>query len=249
MRKIVVFNQDRSYRDSLNIFAKLARQGKRVLLIDLRQQSLYSKSISQVDFDITSCLESTGSLQKYIKPLEMNLDVIEGSSKLQLLEFRIFSTLFKFDVFEKEIGHLDYDYVIFEMSFILDLLTLNALFVCSEVIVFHELLSDAIYDVGTFLKDFNALYSHKILCSLVIPTYTGKLDEKEYTSLVSSFFTDMISYPLKLDKSSLEYKKGVEEIARRIIDTEDIFSPQGNFSWALEKQKHYEQVLHRISRQ
>lgn len=248
MRRIVLFNPYENSKDTLNIFAKLARQGKRVLLFDLRQSSS-KQSTSEVGLDIASCLESPSSFSKYITSLEPNLDIIKGSSYLNTAEFRVFNSLFKFDVFEKQIEDLDYDYVVFELSFILDLFALNALFASSEVMVYHDIKTSAAYDIVKFIHDFNALYSHKILCSLVIAIYHSNLDRKKYTNLVSDFSSSLISFPFKLDKLSIEYKKALENISQSILELDKVFDPKDEFNWALKKQQEYEELINRISSQ
>lgn len=246
MRKIVLFNPKSSSKDTLNIFAKLARKGKRVLVIDLRH-SFDKQSSSEVGLDITAGLDSPQFFKTVIKPLEMNLDVVEGSSRLNTTEFRVFNSLFKFDVFEQQLADLSYDFVVFELSYILDLFTLNGLFASNEVMIYHELKTDAAYDIMKFLSDFNALYSHKILCSLIIATYSNTLNKQDYTALVSDFSSKMISFPFKQDKNSSQYKECIENISNQIEELEEIFDPKDNYNWALEKQQEYEEILHRIS--
>ncbi len=226
MRKICLFNQDSNSNLSLNIYSQLARTKKRILIVDLRFNKDEISNSNIVDLDIYNCLNENLNPNKYITNLEPNLDIIKGSSKLNFQEFNLFYEFFKLDYFENFFKNLNYDYIIFEVSPLLNLITTNVLFNCTEIqtiIDFKKSGLDFMHKLARFTYHFNKIYSKKILISKIIPVYQSKLNKENYISLVSEFTSKLVSFPILENKKSKNFKDELNKISISIIDDEKLF--------------------------
>jgi len=224
MRKICLFNQDANSNITLNLFAQIARKGKTVLIIDLR----FGKEENEncVGYDIYSMINSDSNPEKYLTKLEKNLFLIKGSSKLNLQEFNLFYDLFKLDYFEKYLKNLNYDYIIFEVSPQLNILTKNALFESSEVISIIEFEKEGLIftkKLAKFISNFNQIYSKKLILSKIITIFKESLEQEQYVNLVSSFNSKIVSFPIRENKKGTKFAGELEIVAKSIILDSKIF--------------------------
>ncbi len=227
MRKICLINQNSENKISLNIFSRLAKEKKRVLIIDLRENKKinYKKTVG---LDIYHALNEIEDLRKFIISIENNLDLIKGNEFLNYQEFNLFYDLFKFDYFEKKCANLNYDYIILEVSDSLNLFTTNALFYSSEVILNIEIEKqgiDFLNKCSRFIYHFNNIYGKQLFISKVIPTFKEKINPQTYTFLISEFTSKLISYPI-IDIKNWEFGQTLDKLAINIIDEEKIFDSE-----------------------
>ncbi len=198
MRKICLVNQFADSTASLSIFSKLAQKGKRVLIIDLRLKKTTVKNDAVNAYHFLNELENP---EKFFKQPEPNLHIIEGHPNLNFQEFNLFFELFKFDYFEKKFKDLKYDYIIFECSSELSLMTLNSLFYVDELIAVLDCDNrghDFACKLSRFNYHFNKLYGMNMFISKIVPVFKNKLDNEIYNFLTSEFTAPMITSPLVL---------------------------------------------------
>lgn len=245
MRKICLINQDSNSTISLNLFAKIAREGKRVLLIDLRLGKDKPKK-KDIGFNIAKGLNEISDLRKYVVSLEQNLDVIYGSEFLNFQEYNLFYDLFKMDFFEKKLKMMNYDYVVLENSAELSLLATNSIFFSTEIMttIFDEKQGcDFVNKLARFVYNFNKVYGRNLFISKIIPVFKNEVDEKSFTYLVSEFTSKLVTFPV-VDKKNFEYGYALEKIAISVIDNEKFFDPRYKNG---EKQKLIKEYLEILS--
>lgn len=236
MRKVCLFNQNNNSTLSLNIFSKLAKQGKRILIVDLRENKSDSNSENDIGLNIKTCFSENRNPSKYITSLENNLDIIKGNSNLNLEEFEMFHELFRYDYIEKKFSKLHYDYLIFEVSPQLNLLTMNVLYFVNEVMSIINLEKSGIefiHKLSAFLSNFNRIHHKKLFISKIIPTFCKNFEKKEFIHLVSSFTSKMISFPIS-SKKDKEFSSSLNEISKSLLEDGKIFDAHAN---SKEKQK------------
>ncbi len=204
MRKIALINQFQDLDISLSVFAKLAQEGKRVLIVDLRANK--TKELTDESTNSFQFLNELDKPEKYIKTLEPNLDIIEGHRYINFQEFNLFYDLFKLQYFENKFDHLNYDYLVFENSSELSLLTLNSLFYVDEMMLVldcDELGHDFACKAARFGYNFNKLYWKNIFFSKIIPVFREKANVEIYNFLLSEFTSNLISHPIVLKSKVL----------------------------------------------
>jgi cellulose biosynthesis protein BcsQ len=246
MRAITIFNNGTSSNFTLNICAQIARAGKKVLHINLKNQSSQE---SEVGLSISSFLSSNSQeLSKYIIPLEKNLDIIKGSFSLHSEEFQNFEKLMTFHVFENFLKNKNYDYIFFEATPTLNMLALNSLFASTEVMcVVNREEYSFVYSLVSFLVQFNKLYTKKVLLTKILPVYLDALDRKEYSKLVFDFTSRVVSYPFFNKKNTSTFSEELSIIAKSILDDQQDF---GDLAFRNKKiELEYLGMLDRISEQ
>ena len=218
-----MFNRGYDFSHLLNIFSFVVRKGKRVLIVDFRNDNW------------------DGSLDSVY-------EVEDGLYRLSLggvLSSRNYNNFFGLEGF-RSIGE-GYDMVVFEVGWNANLLEMNALNLSCEVMVFHTLGRDEFFEVSSFLKSFNELYGRNLLISNVIPIYINALDENLYSDMVLDYSSYFISYPLSVKKDR-EYGRALRGICESIEYSWSIFDPEmEDFSSSFSKQKEYERFLNKAS--
>jgi len=196
MRKICFFNQDPNSKLVLNLYSRLARLGKKVLIVDLR---LGKKDEDSKEKTVYHLLNENLDPKRVIMTKEQNLDVIQGDHRLNLQEFNSFYNLFQLNHLSQAFGGLNYDYIILEVSDNLGILVRNALHFCNEIMcaaVMDKNGQDFIMKLARFSYHFNKLYGMQIFLSKLIPVYEKEANKKEYDLLVSEFTTNLVSEPI-----------------------------------------------------
>jgi len=204
MRKIALLNQFADLDITLSIFSKLAQEGKRVLIVDFRHNK--TSEISEDTKNAFHFLNELENPEKYIKTLEPNLDLIEGHRYIGFQEFNLFYDLSKLEYFDKKFKHLNYDYIIFENSSQLSLLTLNSLFYCDEVMVVadcDEFGHDFACKSARFAYNFNKLYWKKLFISKIIPVFREKANIEVFNFMISEFTSSLVSHPIILKSKNI----------------------------------------------
>ena len=249
MRKICLINQNDDSTISLNLFAKLAREGKRVLILDFRENK---KVIDRdIGLNIFNCVNELDDFRKFIISLEQNLDVIKGNPYLNFQEFNFFYELFKYDYFEKKLKNLNYDYIVLEVSAQLNAMTMNSIFYSSELMVLLDMEKqghDFANKFSRFVFHFNKLYGKDIFVSKFIPVFSNKLEDSLYTYLVSEFTSKLVSYPIVGDKN-FEFGLSLEKIAVNLIDEEKYFDSRFKTKEKQKQIKEYLEILNEVSSQ
>lgn len=229
MREITLFDQDSDSNLALSIFARLARGGKRVLMVDMRLNKK-KRSSSMIGLDFYHCINENSDPRKYITILENNLDLLKGHSDMNYQEFNYFFELFKLDYFEKKFKNMNYDYVVFWVSPYLNLLTTNALFSSNEIMALIDADKsgmDFAQKLSRFTYHYNKIYSKELLISKIIPKFEKEINTQTYTYLISEFTSKLISYPL-INIRDKNLKNAFAKISFSIMDDEKVFDPAIN---------------------
>lgn len=123
-----------------NVGAGLARQGKKVLLIDLDPQANLSASLGVQDAgdrDIYHVLTSQRELPEVIHTITENLDLVPSSLDLAGAEIELSSETGREYLLKEQLDLVvdRYDYMLIDCAPSLGLLTTNGLTACSEVFI------------------------------------------------------------------------------------------------------------------
>lgn len=239
MRKICLFNQDNNTTLSLNLFSRIAREKRSVLIVDLRLNKERKLEKEKGAFDL---LNEDIKPKDCIKSLEPNLDIMVGTHNLNVQEFNSFYKLFKLNYFNDVFRNIDYDYVVLEVSDHLNLIATNALFYSTEVMTILDMDKGAInflQKLARFTFQYNKIYGKNIFISKAIPKFSEEHKEEIYQYLTSEFTTKMIS-PSIVDKRNREFEDSLNKIALSIMAIENMFDKKLNQK---EKQKAINEYL------
>lgn len=223
----------------MNIFAKLARSDRKVLIVDLNNdfKDLRSKHSKKNLSNLKSLLNKKNSFQTTKIEVEPNLDVIFGFENQNLEEFGHLRQLYSFDFFDDEFSELNYDYIVFNLARNLSLLNLNALSYSQEVFCSIDLENkklDFLFQISKFVNDFNFIYEKKLFFSKIIPTFSSKIIDVKYAHLLSSYSSTIVSNPINEVKRNSEFREAIENISQSIINSEKAFDERLNIK---ERQK------------
>lgn len=125
---------------SVNLATGLARQGQRVLLIDLDPQAHSTIGLGvdpgSFEFAINDVLLGKKSLSEVILPTaEANLFLAPSHIRLDKAEQQLTPELFRETFLHKVLSEVDYDFVLIDCRPTLGTLTINALYACQYIIV------------------------------------------------------------------------------------------------------------------
>ncbi len=178
MRKICIINQKGGVAKTttaVSIAAGLARQDKRVLLVDLDPQGnvahslTSSKRLNLYDFLIDKCayIDCTTSIGK-------NLDLIHSDESLTKIDVHFAKQANPSQIIKKKFSDIqDYDYIIFDCAPSLGILNQNALLFSDEAIIpvstTYLSLTGLTYMLEA-IKDLNQHFNHDLKISHIIPT-------------------------------------------------------------------------------
>ena len=200
---------------SINIAAAWAKQGKRILLIDLDPQSSATKSIfgdREFDHTIYDVLVSQTSAEQAIVSSEpFGIDVIPGEIMLSGVDIQLAPQFGREAFLKRKLKNLyrKYDEVIIDCSPSLGLLTINALMASKEIIIpiCPEYFSlKGIELILATLKNIRTGLGHKVTVKgVVITRYKNRKVAKEVIEQVEK------DYNLKVFKDYIPDSIAVEE--------------------------------------
>src|SRR5207247_4338184 len=225
MRTIAVMNQEvgcGKTSTSINLSAFLAREQRRVLLVDMDPQGqatlgLVSDAVQPSRTMYEVFVEDPGErptvLRDVIRNVRENLDVAPADILLSGVPEALAGQIGREDILVDALAGFadDYDYVIVDCPPSVGLLTFNALKACSEAIVPMDPSFFSLHGIGKLLETFDVLAketNHHIAARVLVTLYSGRsafvkavVDEIRRHLAVRHFDT-VIRYSVKLAEAA-----------------------------------------------
>ncbi|MFT4326315.1 MAG: ParA family protein [Candidatus Woesearchaeota archaeon] len=209
MRKICVINQKGGVgktTTAVNLGAGLAREGRKVLLIDLDPQGNVSTSLECFPKkDVFDLLFNNAKVEECVTSLGKNLDVIPSKETLTKAETLLQKMENKQFLLREKLQGIQgkYDYIVLDCPPSLGLLNQNAILYSNEAFipVSTDYLSyDALNKIIEAINDLNMFYDHLCDVSKIIPTMFDKRNKlaKEILNLINSDHYGKVAEPIRV---------------------------------------------------
>jgi chromosome partitioning protein len=206
MRKIAIVNQkggSGKTTTSVNVAASLAKEGKKVLLIDVDPQASCSLWLGQKEKGkaLYNVFVEDASLDSAIIKTEYeNLDLVAASGVLAGLEKALASEVGSEMILKDKIYGLDpkrYDYLIIDCPPTLGTLSLNALTAAMEIIIPVETHVMAMHGLAQLMRTINAVRTRlnpSLKISGILPCRVDSRTKhsKEIIEQLNKRFTDKV---------------------------------------------------------
>ena len=217
MRKICIINQKGGVgktTTTINLAFGLAKEGRRVLIIDLDGQGNCAKYLGiESDKDIYDFLIDKSEIQECTRHVAHNVDLIPSNERLAKAELIISGEPGREGFLKKKLKDLTgYDYVLVDCPPGLSLLNQNAMVYCGEALVpasTDPLGFDALQKMVMVLQTINEVFDHDISISKVIPTMHDtrtKLAKEVLNDMQSEFYTS-VTDPIRMNSKVREGAK------------------------------------------
>ncbi len=223
MRAIAIVNQKGGCGKTItaiNLSAFLAREQRRVLLVDMDPQGHAtlgllrdSSGLQKTIYDVLTREQDATALRDIIVSVRENLDLAPADILLAALPEELAAAPGKENRLAaamKEIRQ-DYDYIIVDCAPSVGLLTFNALKVCSEAIIPVEPSFFSLHGIGMQMETLDLLArkaGHGIRARALITLYTGRYDfvkavaEEIRKHLGDRSFNTVIRFSVKLAEAA-----------------------------------------------
>jgi chromosome partitioning protein len=225
MRTIAVVNQKGGCGKSItsiNLAAFLAREQRRVLVVDMDPQGhatlglladAVQPSRTVYDVFVRDAGRQPTPLGDVIRTVRENLDVAPADIRLSAISERLAGLVGREDILSDAIASVEgrYDYVVVDCPPNVGLLTFNALKACSEAIVPMDPSFFSLHGLGKQLETINVLATqtdHHIAARVLVTLYSGRspfakavLDEVR-RHLAGRHFETVIRYSVKLAEAA-----------------------------------------------
>jgi len=225
MRTIAVVNQKGGCGKtitSINLAGFLAREQRRVLLVDMDPQGHASLGLLPDGFPPSKTmyevlLRQPGGqptpLRDVIRRARENLDVAPADILLSALPERLAGLAGREDLLSEALDRVDgqYDYVIVDCPPSVGLLTFNAVKACSEAIVPMDPSFFSLHGIGKLLETFDLLEKetgHHVETRVLVTLYSGRTPfvravvDEIHRHLVGRHFDTVIRYSVKLPEAA-----------------------------------------------
>src|SRR5437870_11118383 len=225
MRTIAVINQKGGCGKTItaiNLSAFLAREQRRVLLVDMDPQGhatlgLLGNAVppSKTMYDVF--LQEPGgratALRDVIRSIHDNLHVASADILLSAIPETLAGQIGRENILSEALAGVagDYDYVVVDCPPAVGLLTFNALKACSEAIVPMDPSFFSLHGIGKLLETFDVLAketNHHIAARVLVTLYSGRsafvkavVDEIR-RHLAGRHFDTVIRYSVKLAEAA-----------------------------------------------
>jgi len=225
MRTIAVVNQKGGCGKtitSINLSAFLAREQRRVLLIDMDPQGhatlglltdAAASPLTMYEVFVGGPGGHPTVLRDVIRPVRDNLDIASADVRLSAIPERLAGLAGRENILSHAMaGILDrYDYVIVDCPPNVGLLTFNALKACTEAIVPMDPSFFSLHGIGKLLETFEVLEKetgHEIAARVLVTLYSGRspfvkavVDELRL-HLAGRYFETVVRYSVKLAEAA-----------------------------------------------
>lgn len=225
MRTIAVVNQKGGCGKTItaiNLAAFLARENKRVLLVDMDPQGHATLGVSSAapgasrtlyDVFATELGERPTRLRGVTRPARENLDLAPSDILLSTIPERLAGVAGREDVLAENLAEVRgrYDFTIVDCPPNVGLLTFNALRACAEAIVPMDPSFFSLHGIGKLLETFDELEKqtgHRITPRVLLTLYSGRTPfvkavvEEIRNHLSGRHFETVIRYSVKLAEAA-----------------------------------------------
>lgn len=235
MRKIAITNQKGGVGKTvttLNLGFGLAKQGLKVLILDMDSQGNIATSLGiNTDKDMYALLIEKIGFDKCLWKVTDTLHVIPSNDTLQKAELIMAGQPSRETILKRMLANLSgYDYVFLDLAPSLGLINQNAILFAEEAFIPAStdfLGYDALKKTIAEIETINNIFSHKCRISLIIPTmYVGRNNTcKEHLKKIQTEFKGIpIAEPIRLNSKLREQpvkKKSIFDYARGSKGAED----------------------------
>lgn len=206
---------------AINVASQWAKEGKKVLLIDLDPQSSATKALfGDEDFEDTIYDVLTGEVdarEAVVHSPNYGIDVIPSEIMLSGIEIILSSKFGRESILKRSLGEIkeDYDVIVIDCSPSLGLLTVNALIASKDIVIpicpeyFSLMGIDLILET---LKNIQTGLGHKInVRGIIISKYRNrKIVEKVITDLKTNYsipvFNNYIPESIAVEEAHHKHK-------------------------------------------
>jgi len=223
MRAIAIVNQKGGCGKTItaiNLSAFLAREQRRVLLVDMDPQGHAtlgllrdSSGLQKTIYDVLTREQDATALRDIIVSVRENLDLAPADILLAALPEELAAAPGKENRLAAAMEEIwqDYDYIIVDCAPSVGLLTFNALKVCSEAIIPVEPSFFSLHGIGMQMETLDLLArkaGHGIRARALITLYTGRYDfvkavaEEIRKHLGDRSFNTVIRFSVKLAEAA-----------------------------------------------
>jgi chromosome partitioning protein len=225
MRTIAVVNQKGGCGKTItaiNLAAFLARENKRVLLVDMDPQGHATLGVSSAStgtfrtlYDVfaTELGERPTRLRGVTRPARENLDLAPSDIMLSTIPERLAGVDGREDILAENLAEVKrrYDFAIVDCPPNVGLLTFNALKACEEAIVPMDPSFFSLHGIGKLLETFDMLEQqtgHRITPRVLLTLYSGRTPfvkavvEEIRKHLSGRHFQTVVRYSVKLAEAA-----------------------------------------------
>ncbi len=234
MRKICVINQKGGVgktTTTVNLGMGLAREGKKVLIIDLDAQGNVSTCLpAESKKDLFDLLVENADLKECISVVTENLDIIKSKETLAKAELILVGENARETILKRKLQNLaGYDYVLLDCPPSLGLLNQNAMLFANEALIpaSTDILGlDALRKMRHIIEKINEVFGHSLVVSKVVPTLYDVRNKVCNSCLkqMQSEFYELVSDPVRVNatlKEAPAEKKSIFDYANASRGAED----------------------------
>ncbi|MGM5481180.1 MAG: ParA family protein [Nanobdellota archaeon] len=234
---------------AVSVAAKLALEGKKVLLVDFDPQGNISQSLKNTgEKTMYDILTGNSSVEESTVSLGKNLDIIPSNEKLTKVESYANNQDNPNHLLKQRFSQVaGYEYIIFDCAPSLGILNQNAMLFCKEALIPASTRYLSIAGLTSMLEaieDINTHFKHDLTVKYIVPTLHDKRNKtnKEMHHLMRTRFGKKVTNPIRINsklaeapaagKSIFMYDKSCrgakdyEALVEHIIHDEKLERPQ-----------------------
>ncbi|MBI2147809.1 ParA family protein [Candidatus Woesearchaeota archaeon] len=209
MRKICIINQKGGVgktTTTVNLGVGLAREGKRVLIVDLDPQGNITTCLkAESKKDLYDLLVENAAVGECTSHVMDNLDIIKSKETLTKAELILVGETNREMVLRRKLDHIkNYDYILLDCPPSLGLLNQNAMLFATEAIIptSTDILGvDGLNKMVLALQQINEVFDHSIMITKIVPTMHDARNRVCIESLkkIQSEYYQVVSDPIRIN--------------------------------------------------
>lgn len=209
MRRICIINQKGGVgktTTAVNLGVGLAREGRRVLIVDLDPQGNISTCLkAESKKDLYDLLVENADIGECTSHVMDNLDIIKSKETLTKAELILVGEQSRETTLRRKLGHIrNYDYILLDCPPSLGLLNQNAMLFAGEAIIptSTDILGvDGLNKMIMALQQINEVFDHNIIISKVVPTMHDARNRVCIESLkkIQSEYYQIVADPIRIN--------------------------------------------------